>query len=122
MVSTFQRMLTAFCLTAALAAPAAAQGVPAGSVSFRNDLTMPIIVQGVSRVGPMVKRGAPMVIAPGKSVTEFNVPAGMRVYQIYDGNQPQRKLAQDVQVGVFPGRPMALVVKQLANMQIVVAP
>jgi hypothetical protein len=122
MVSNFQRMFMAFCLTAALAAPVRAQGVPAGSVTFRNDLTIPIIVQGVSRVGPMAKRGAPMVIAPGKSITEFNVPAGMRVYQIYDGNQPQTNLVRDKQVGVFPGRPMALVVKQLPNMQIVVVP
>ena len=120
MVSTFQRMFMAFCLTAALAAPAAAQGVPAGSVRFRNDLTIPIIVQGVSKVGPLVKRGQPMVIAPGKSVTEFNVPAGMRVYNVYDANQ--QRVVQDVQIGVFPGRPLALVVKQLPNMQIVVAP
>jgi hypothetical protein len=124
MVSTFQRMFAAICLTAALAVPAApamAQAVvPAGAVSFRNNLTIPIVVQGYSQVGPAMKRGAPMVIAPGKSITEFNVPAGMRVYNVYDANQLQRKLARDVQVPVFPGRPAVRSIRQNANMQIVI--
>ena len=122
MVSTFQRVFLAICLTAALAAPTLAQGVvPAGAATFKNNLTVPVVVQGVSRVGPLMKRGAPMVIAPGKSLTEFGVPAGVRTYNVYDANQPQKKLAENVQVPVYPGRPVVRVIRQLPNMQIVVA-
>ena len=120
MASTFQRVFIAICLTAALAAPAHAQGVvPTGSATFKNNLTVPVIVQGVSKVGPVLKRGVPMVIAPGKSLTEFGVPGGA-VYNVYDANQ--KNLARDVQVPIFPGRPAIRVIRQLPNMQIVVAP
>ncbi|HEX3314317.1 MAG TPA: hypothetical protein VHR72_05460 [Gemmataceae bacterium] len=123
MFSTFQRVFLAICLTAGLAVPTLAQGVvPAGAASFRNNLTVPVVVQGYSKVGPLLKRGAPMVIAPGKSLTEFGVPAGVRVYNVYDANQPQRKLVSDVQVPVFPGRPVVRVIRQLPNKSIVVAP
>jgi hypothetical protein len=122
MVRTFQRMFAAICLTAALAVSAPAQGpaVPVGSASFRNDLAIPVVIQGVSQVKGGLKRGVPIVIAPGKSATEFGVPAGMRFYNIYDANQPQRKLASDLQVTIFPGRPAIRILRQNANMQIVI--
>ena len=122
MASTFLRILIALCLTAAFSAPAVAQVVPSGAVSFRNELTIPVVLQGVSQLKAGIKRGAPIVIAPGKSATEFNAPAGMRIYNVYDANQPQRVLGRNVQVAVFPGRPVVRVVRQDANMQIVVAP
>ena len=94
----------AICLTAVLAAPAHAQGVvPAGVGHLQNHLTVPVVVQGGSRVGPAIKRGAPMVIAPGKSLTEFGVPAGVRVYNVYDANQPQKNIVRERAGADLPG-------------------
>jgi hypothetical protein len=134
MATTYQRMFVAICLAAALAAAVAAfppppppvvpmpvpaqvpqPQTPVGAASFRNDLKTPVIIQGVTRLPNKMQRGAPIIIAPGKTVTEFNVPAGVRVYNIYDANQPRIKLASDVQVGVLPGRPTRCVIRQHPN-------
>ena len=139
-----QRMFVAICLAALAAAvtdPAPGQTkvaipaqvpppqpvpmppTPVGAASFRNDLKTPVVLQGVTRLpGNKQQRGAPIIIAPGKTVTEFNVPAGLRVHNIYDANQPARVLAREVQVGVLPGRPVNRIIQQLPNGQTVIVP
>lgn len=61
--------------------------LPAPGIGFRNDLTIPVIVQGVSLVGNMQRRGQPFLIKPGKTVWDNNLPMGLRYYTLYDGNR-----------------------------------
>jgi hypothetical protein len=73
--------------------------LPAPGIGFRNDLKIPIIVQGVSLVNNMQRRGQPFLIKPGKTVWDNNLPTGVRYYSFYDGNQ-QRILLRDRAVRV----------------------
>ena len=61
--------------------------LPAPGIGFRNDLKTPVIVQGVSLVGIMQRRGQPFLIKPGKTAWDSNLPMGLRYYTIYDGNR-----------------------------------
>jgi hypothetical protein len=71
------------------------RGQAAGpGIGFRNDLKIPVIVQGVSLVNNMQRRGQPLVVQPGKTVWENNLAMGLRYYTIYEGNQ-QRILLRD---------------------------
>src|ERR1700676_3649274 len=73
-----------------------AQGQPAGpGIGFRNDLKIPVIVQGISVVNNMQRRGQPFLVQPGKTVWDNNLPKNStRYYTIYDANQ-QRLLLRD---------------------------
>jgi hypothetical protein len=72
---------------------------PGPGIGFRNDLKIPVIVRGVSIVNNMQKGGQPILVNPGKTVWDNNLPAGFRNYTVYDANQ-QRILirAQNVRV------------------------
>ena len=77
------------------------RGQTAGpGIGFRNDLKVPVIVQGVSLVGNMQRRGQPFVVNPGKKVWDNNLPMGMRYYTIYEANQ-QRILLRDRPVRIL---------------------
>jgi len=74
--------------------------MPGPGIGFRNDLKTPIIVQGVSLVNKMQRRGQPFLVNPGKTVWDNNLPPGtLRIYTIYDANQ-QRILIQNIPINV----------------------
>ena len=114
------RLLMAVCLMAGvLAGGALGQGMVI-TIGFRNDLKTPVIIQGVSQIGGMVRRGPPIVVLPGRLGGDFNVPAGRRIYNVYDANQPTRVLARDVTVNVLPGRNLSFAIKGAGNQAMVV--
>jgi hypothetical protein len=78
-----------------------AQGqAPGAGIGFRNDLKTPVIVQGVSVVNNMQRRGQPFLVNAGKTVWDNNLPPGTRYYSIYDANQASRILLRDRAVRV----------------------
>src|SRR5947207_1584336 len=82
------------------------------TVTFRNDLKVAVQVQGASFVGGMVRRGPALLILPGKTVTEFNVPAGAnRNYSVYDANQ-FRPLVRDQMIPIPPGIDIPLTIRE----------
>ena len=70
--------LCALALLGGLATPAGAAGI-----GFRNDLNIRIVVQGASNVNNVVRRGQPLVIEPGKTLWDTNLPSGPREIVIY---------------------------------------
>jgi hypothetical protein len=72
---------------------------PGPGIGFRNDLKVSVIVQGVSLVNNMQRRGQPFVVRPGKTVWDNNLSTGMRYYTIYDANG-QRILLRERSVRV----------------------
>jgi hypothetical protein len=66
----------------------------AGEMGFRNDLKVPIIVQGQSIVNKTVRRGPALLIPSGKTAWDTNIMAGVRVVTIYYANQTTRILGQ----------------------------
>lgn len=93
--------LVTLILVALVAPEAPAQGQNSGpGVGFRNDTTTPVIVQGVSVVNNMLRRGQPILINAGKTVWDNNLPMGVRYYTIYDANQTSRILLQNQLVRV----------------------
>jgi hypothetical protein len=99
------RCLAIVCVLTALAvgpgSPSGeAQGqAPGPGIGFRNDLKIPVIVQGVSLVNNMQRRGQPILVNPGKVVWDNNLPTGFRVYSVYDASQ-QRVLLRDRKVAI----------------------
>ncbi|MBX9680197.1 MAG: hypothetical protein K2X38_15660 [Gemmataceae bacterium] len=85
-------------------------GAGAATIQFRNETKMAVIVQGTSTMNGMLRRGQPMLLTPGKSASDFNVPAGYRVYSVYDANQPTHVLVRDKAVMVQPGRDASFIV------------
>src|SRR5262249_37094101 len=81
------------------------------SLVFRNVLKSPVISQGTTVLGGMVRRGQPVLVAPGKAGGDFNVPAGVRFYTVYDANQPTRVLAKDVRFEIPPGSNLLISVR-----------
>ncbi len=73
----------------ALPATAAAAGM-----GFRNDLMIPVIVQGESVGTPVVRRGPPLLIHPRKVAWDTNLMAGQRWVTVYDARQPTRILGR----------------------------
>jgi hypothetical protein len=73
---------------------------PGPGLGFRNDLNKPVIVQGVSLVNNMQRRGQPFLVHSGKTVWDNNLPVGVRYYTIYDATQPSRILLRDRKVGI----------------------
>jgi hypothetical protein len=93
--------LTLACL--ALTGLSQSQGAQAQTlgpgIGFRNDLKVPVIVQGVSLVNNMQRRGQPFVVQPGKTVWDNNLPMGLRYYTIYEASQ-QRIVLKDQNVKI----------------------
>jgi hypothetical protein len=73
----------------------------AAGIVFRNDLKIPVIVQGESIVNRMIQRGRPVVIFPGRTAADPLVPPGNRRITVYDANQPNRVLFR--RLVPFPG-------------------
>jgi hypothetical protein len=115
-------VLALVCLLAGGSGTASAQVGAANVVSFRNDLKVPVIIQGVSQVNGQIKRGAPIVVGPGQTKQDLFVPAGVRLYSVFDSSMPGRILVRDVPVPVLPGRPTGRVVRQGQNNQIGLVP
>jgi hypothetical protein len=87
------KALLAVLLLLLLAGVAPAQVVGQG-LAFRNDLPGPVLVQGASVVNGMVRRGQPLLIAPGRTSYDANIPLGNRQITILDASQPNRLLLQ----------------------------
>jgi hypothetical protein len=68
----------------------------AAGMGFRNDLMIPVIVQGESVGTPVVRRGPPLLIYPRKAAWDTNLPTGKRLITIYDARQPTRVLGRFV--------------------------
>jgi hypothetical protein len=68
--------------------------VRAAGIGFKNDLKIPIIVQGASFENNVIRRGQPLLIYPGKTVWDLNLKPGNRFITIYDARQPTRILFQ----------------------------
>jgi hypothetical protein len=94
--------MAATSLTLLLLLISAAPAFSAG-ITFRNEHKIPIIVQSATVVNNMVRRGAPLLIYPGKIARELNLKAGDRVITVYDGRQPTRILYQGPPPVAFKG-------------------
>jgi hypothetical protein len=68
---------------------------PAAGIGFRNETNSPIVVQGATFVGGMLRRGQALVIYPNRSALDQRLPLGTRLITIYDGNQPNRLLLRE---------------------------
>jgi hypothetical protein len=68
----------------------------AGSIGFRNDLNIPIVVQGESIINGMLQRGQPLLMAPRKCAYDTNVKAAPRQITVYDANNTNRILLRIV--------------------------
>src|SRR6266478_6981564 len=104
--------VTATCLailTCLLPAPAPAQ-FGGSAVAFRNEMKTPVIVQGYTLVGKMQKRGMAIVVPPGKTQIDINVPAGIRFYTIYDANMPATVHISNLAVPI-KGMDLSLVIR-----------
>ncbi len=84
-------------------------GIPviahAAGIAFRNDLNVRVMVQGASSINNVARRGPLLVIDPGKTQWDTNLPSGNREVIIY-GGQPTRILYRGVVP--FMGQDMTL--------------
>jgi hypothetical protein len=120
-ITTMRRVVKACAIATCLAlavwiAPAApAQlGVAGGAaVAFRNDMKTPVIVQGTTIVNRMPKRGQALVVPPGKTQLDLNIPPGIRFYTIVDANQPGIVYVKDLPVPV-QGKDLGFVIRGVA--------
>jgi len=99
------RRLARFLKKAALALvvlPLLAGSVRAAGIGFKNDLKIPIIVQGATFEKNVLRRGQPLLIYPGKTVWDLNLKTGNRFITIYDGRQPTRIIYQSPPTGPVP--------------------
>lgn len=82
--------------------PQSKQPMPSIGIGFKNDFKVAIIVQGWSNVDGQQRRGQPLLINPGKTAWDNNVPSapGKRFYTIYDANQPSKVYLRDFAVPV----------------------
>jgi hypothetical protein len=93
------------------------KSVPTVSMAFRNDLDKPVIIQGHSIVGGIQRRGQPIAVPAGKVNFDNNVPAGppgvrlVRYVSVFDGAQPSRVLARNVQIPVETGRDVRVLIR-----------
>src|SRR5262245_41937919 len=74
------------------------------SVRFRNDTKLTIVLQGVSNVKGMLRRGQPVLIRDGRAGFENNIPPGDRLITIVDYNQPSRPLLNNFPLRIEAGR------------------
>lgn len=87
-----------------------------GGIGFRNELNMPVLVEGASLVNGTLRRGQPIRIAPGQMAWDCNLSPGLRYVTIYDANQPTRILYRDPPIP-FQGRDILYGVKPMPNRQ-----
>lgn len=98
-----------------------AQGMAMGvSVGFHNETKQSILIQGVTMVNGKPKQGQPLLVTPGKTGFDANVPPGIRIITIYDSAKTKMILLQTpVQV---QNRDIVLAVRVGPNGQLFLAP
>jgi hypothetical protein len=70
-------------------------------VTFRNEMMTPVIVQGYTIINGMPKKGMALVVRPGKTVSDNNVPPGtVRFYSVMDANRPAIEYVRNLAVPV----------------------
>jgi hypothetical protein len=84
----FRRLLLAGLIVLCLPAAAAA-----GDITVKNDLNVPVVVQGACVVKGMLQRDKPHVVKPGDSSPAISLP-GDKVIFIYDAQNPNIVLGQ----------------------------
>jgi len=93
-------------------------------IGFRNDLRpiQPVIVQGASVAGDMVRRGQPLLIFPGRISWDNRLDPGVRVITIHDATQPTRILQR--QAVPFVGQDLFYSIQydKLGNIVLIPAP
>jgi len=67
--------------------------VDAAGIGFRNDTTFPIYVQGSIIANGQIKRGPLLLIKPGQTYWDVNLPVGNRTISIY--SLTNQKLFED---------------------------
>jgi hypothetical protein len=71
-------------------------------VTFRNEMKVPVIVQGYTIINRTPRLGMALVVLPGKTVSDNNVPANsIRFYQVVDANRPRLQYIRDLPVQVL---------------------
>ncbi len=70
--------------------------IHASGVGFQNRLQMPVLIQGASNINGMIRRGQPIVLLPGRTGIDPNVPSGLRQISVYDATQPSQLLLRQV--------------------------
>jgi hypothetical protein len=86
-------LLAAVALAALCPAPALAQ-IDVSGIGLRNDLGIPIQVQGASNINGTLRRGPLIVVLPNRTGFDANLLPGLRQITIYDANVPNRILFQ----------------------------
>jgi hypothetical protein len=87
----------------------------AAGIGFRNNLKIPVVVQGASRVNNVLRRGLPRTVLPGNAmwVWDTDLPPGDREIVVYDAQMPNRVLyrtvvrfqGQDMRLFINPAGP-----------------
>ncbi|MBI2805267.1 MAG: hypothetical protein HYX68_09845 [Planctomycetes bacterium] len=73
-----------------------AQNPNTATIGFTNRSDVPVIVKGYTLVNGVQRGGPVLVMKPnGGRAFETNVPIGLRLYTIYDPNNPARILLKD---------------------------
>ncbi len=103
-----RRALNAFVIATCVASCSGTVATPARAqfgavaISFRNEMKTPVIVQGFSVVNGMAKAGMALVILPGKTAIDINVPVGaIRFYRVVDANRPVLQYIRNLPVPVL---------------------
>jgi hypothetical protein len=68
----------------------------AAGIGFRNDLKIPIIVQGESLIDGMIRKGQPVLILPRGVGWDLRLPMASRRVVVYDATVPGRILHRDI--------------------------
>jgi hypothetical protein len=87
---------TVVCLLALILVAAEPASAAAAWLGYRNDMKMPVIVQGATVQRNVVRRGKALLLFPGDVSWEPILEAGNRIITVYDANQPARVLYQGV--------------------------
>lgn len=75
-----------------LAAVSYAVAAEAAGITYRNDIRVPVVVQGASVVNNVVRRGKPHLLYPGETAFDPIVLPGAKRITIYDPRPPNRVL------------------------------
>jgi hypothetical protein len=85
---SFSRRILVCALAAALVPGGAAV---AGGIAFKNELKVPVYVQGYTIIKGMKIIGQPFLIKPGQIGWDNKLPPNLpRVYSVYDATQPNQ--------------------------------
>jgi hypothetical protein len=69
--------------------------VEAGIIVFRNDTDNPVMIQGISIINRVVRRGKLHVLRPGEVGRELILVPGAILFTVADAKQPTRILCQE---------------------------